>query len=195
MNKRLFKVQTALVCIALLLYPSLAMASKINTYEALFSASTRFATPETEPAKAFDNTFVNYWQSNRAANDEWLEVQFADPVTVRSFRLMHGDVVTLNGRLEASNNESDWDVLTTFSHPTTDEWIREDLENDTAYNYYRLYFTTGDPDDAWVKIYEWELYDNLGADAPEFSTIILMGVLVVAGYYVITEVKRRDFQY
>ncbi len=193
MRTKKFLARLALVATAVIIFPSIVLAAKIDTSEATFSALTRFATPETEPARAFDGDTETYYMSNRAANDEWLEVAFPAPVTVKSIRLMHGlPTVTLNGRLEGSNDESDWDTLTNISEDPVDTFITENFENTTAYQYYRLYFTTGVEAGDWVKIYEWELYTetNAGVPIPEFTTTALFLVIGLSAFYFAQRIQK-----
>ncbi len=195
MNKKIGMHRLAAATIALLLFPHIVFASQISTSGGVFNASTRYATPETEPAKAFDTDTETYWSSNRAANNEWLEVALASPATVRSIRLMHDSpTVTLNGRLEGSNDQETWTNLGSFSQNPTLTWVTENFENSTQYSFYRLYFTTGDASDNWVRIQEWELYDNTGGTVPvpeftQMGLILIMGLSVV---FIGSQINKRS---
>lgn len=88
--------------------------------------------------KAHDGNDESYWCSRENALPAWLKVTFNNPKTVKKVYINNFSAQTIV--VQASNDDNTWIDLITV---TPNKTITSDVNNDTAYKYYRLYSTNG----------------------------------------------------
>lgn len=113
------------------------------------SASSEFSGSTTADL-GFNGNTGNRWSSS-AGGAQWLKYQFGSSATktIRRYTIRHYSAANINNApdswtFEGSNNDSDWTVLDTISSEpawTAGEQRTYNIDNSTAYEYYRLNFT------------------------------------------------------
>lgn len=99
---------------------------------------------------AFDNKTNTYWNGNTAAN-EWLTYEFPSAVIARKFKLIprYSDGCRIkNYKIQGSNDGTTYTDLYSGQCANQDyssNPIYDNITNDTAYKYYRLYVTDNYP--------------------------------------------------
>jgi hypothetical protein len=90
--------------------------------------------------KAFDGNNDTEWEAFDGPTNSWIKYDFSTPITVKSVELIqnigHADFIA-SFKIQGSNDNSSWIDLYTGSNPAeTNRW---NIENNTAYRYYRFY--------------------------------------------------------
>jgi hypothetical protein len=128
---------------------------QLDTDGASKSASSSFLW--NYPSNAFDGNTGTWWETTSGVAGQWLKIQFPNPKIVTKIRLYHSAPTSLSGRIEASNDNGNWTILKSFTHPNKNTWYTEEFSNTDSYIYYRLYFTSSGSS---LQIQEWELYES-----------------------------------
>jgi len=121
-----------------------------------------------DPSRAVDNDLTMYqaWAAEDPNNVWWkYDLGSGNEAVVTTVRLISryydGGAEFKNFRIEASNNNSDWDVLHADIHADNDQWQAYHFTNETAYRWYRIFIIDKYPSPPWIAILELELLEGV----------------------------------
>ena len=99
-------------------------------------------------AQAVDNNNATSWATANSAFPHWFKYDFGVGTTYRITKLTMTTITVTGGTsvkdftLRGSNNDSDWDVVTTEQHTNVETINTFTFTNTTAYRYYKINVTT-----------------------------------------------------
>lgn len=121
-----------------------------------------------EAAKGNDNDLGTRWTSDNSALPHWWKYDLGEAVTktVRKLRIhkfwnVSGSILK-DFTLQGSNNDSDWDVISTEQAADAGEdaiWEEFTFANSTAYRYYLINITTNYREDNYAAFWEVEMLE------------------------------------
>ncbi len=93
---------------------------------------------------AVDNNNDTFWNSSSSTYPHWWKYDLGDGVTktAREVYVRSSSNQLRDWKLQGSNNDSDWTDLLSRSEAMGASPVTVEFENDTAYRYYRVYFTS-----------------------------------------------------
>ena len=101
---------------------------------------TIFASEDLSNAyKAFDNNDNTQWLAGASATNNYIGFNFNESKTVKKILFKYGGFGTKTLKFQASNNNSTWIDLKTLNLTSDGGTIEENVVNEKAYTYYRLY--------------------------------------------------------
>lgn len=120
-----------------------------------FACTASSAIPDNDPANrrgpvyfAFNGTNTFAWHSERGF-PQWIEFYNPVPLIITNIQITNwsypNSTGMTGGRVEASNNNYDWDILTNFTNSNTAQngvWNIVLSSNNNAYKYYRIVCTS-----------------------------------------------------
>ena len=93
--------------------------------------------------KAFDGDLATYWRSAVIATDQWVSVEFEEPLKIVLLNpYLHSANRPKDYILEASSNGLDWTAITTGQFQNVTGWQEISVYDDTKYQYWRLFLST-----------------------------------------------------
>ena len=132
------------------------------------ASALRFAAESYHPYRAFDGSIGSGWEDVSATFPTWVMYEFPNAKVIKFIKLLSAiSWVTLTAKtytvkLQGSNDgfTNDINDLSTITVNSSDSknFVTEVLSNNTAYKYYRLYYTEGTFTNNQVNCAEFQLY-------------------------------------
>lgn len=93
---------------------------------------------------AIDNNTESYWNSSGSAFPHWWKYDLGEgkPKTARKIYVHSSSDQLKDWKLQGSNDDTDWVDLLSRSEAKGAGPVTAEFENNTAYRYYRVYFTS-----------------------------------------------------
>lgn len=166
-----------LILVLFLSITAVYMSGQVYGYDILTggtaSANSVFAAQSAD--NACDDNEGTYWSNNNDGVPSWwkydLGVGIARIVTKLRLKPAYSipsGIRVKDFKIQGSNNNVDWDDISTEQHAENADWEDYTFSNFTAYRYYRLYITSNWDASDWVQIWEIEMMETR-ADAVFFG--------------------------
>ncbi len=141
------------------------------------TASNTYQPSTYGPEIAFDGDEDTFWWcdgdlQNHNGPTQWLAIDLGegnDEIVTASrlhYSTHENDTLTtsLIGRIQGSNDNTNWTDLRDFSHGDANAWYLDYLDNSNSYRYYRLFIDSSVPAVNWPRIDEWQLYTGVESE-------------------------------
>lgn len=154
------------------------MTSNTTPSGECFASTSQTNTPA---YKAFDDNTTSYWGASSRVN-QYVGYKFASSTVVRHVKFVsdYGTMMRVkNFKIQASNDNSTWVDLYTGVYPNTQGYkFSADLNNNTAYLYYRIYVVDNydSSENYYIRIDEIQFYSLIQGITDNQSAMSYIGL-------------------